>query len=368
MSWLLFAAALFLAYSNGANDNFKGVATLFGTGTANYKRSLTVATLSTLAGSICSIFLAAELVKNFSGRGLIPDALLSTHTFTAVAVGAALTVMLATRIGMPVSTTHGLVGGLVGAGLSAGVSLNLAKLGGTFVLPLIASPLIAACISLAVFSIVTYLKRDRRIPDDPCICTEADWMASPINADAAVAAEHGTRLRTGARAQCESAGAQVVATISLPGVVDALHYFSAGAVSFARGLNDTPKIAGLILLSQGLPIRYGMLLLALSIAIGGALNARRVAETMSKKITTLTRVQGLSANLVTALLVGTASWNGLPVSTTHVSVGSIFGMGVATKSANPKVISEILLSWVLTLPLAAAVTGLVYFVLGHITQ
>ena len=72
---LLFLATLFLAYSNGANDNFKGVATLFGSGTTNYKRAIAWATLTTLAGSVCSIFLADALVKNFSGKGLVPDAL-----------------------------------------------------------------------------------------------------------------------------------------------------------------------------------------------------------------------------------------------------------------------------------------------------
>jgi PiT family inorganic phosphate transporter len=55
---VLFIAVCFLAYANGANDNFKGVATLFGSGTANYRLALGWATLTTLAGSICALFLA----------------------------------------------------------------------------------------------------------------------------------------------------------------------------------------------------------------------------------------------------------------------------------------------------------------------
>lgn len=62
---LLFLAACFLAYSNGANDNFKGVATLFGSGTLNYKKAITWATVTTLLGSIAAIFLASTLVKIF---------------------------------------------------------------------------------------------------------------------------------------------------------------------------------------------------------------------------------------------------------------------------------------------------------------
>ena len=105
----LCVATLFLAYSNGANDNFKGVATLFGSGTANYRRAIAWATITTLAGSLCSLLLAAALVRSFSGKGLVPDEIAGTTGFLlAVAIGAGLTVMLATLTGFPISTTHSL--------------------------------------------------------------------------------------------------------------------------------------------------------------------------------------------------------------------------------------------------------------------
>ena len=69
---LIFTATLFVAYANGANDNFKGVATLFGSGSANYKQAITLATAATFAGCIASVFLAAGLVHAFSGKGLCP--------------------------------------------------------------------------------------------------------------------------------------------------------------------------------------------------------------------------------------------------------------------------------------------------------
>ena len=128
---ILFIAACFLAYSNGANDNFKGVATLFGSGTTNYKKAINWATVTTLAGSVAAIFLAGELVKNFSGKGLVPNELIQNPIFAiSIALGAALTVLLATKIGMPISTTHSLVGALFGAGVVAiGADFNFAKLG-----------------------------------------------------------------------------------------------------------------------------------------------------------------------------------------------------------------------------------------------
>lgn len=72
MALIVFAAVLLLAWSNGANDNFKGVATLYGSGTTTYRKALAWATLTTLAGSLLTLVLAAGLVKTFSGRGLVP--------------------------------------------------------------------------------------------------------------------------------------------------------------------------------------------------------------------------------------------------------------------------------------------------------
>jgi PiT family inorganic phosphate transporter len=115
----LFLAACFLAYANGANDNFKGVASLYGCEAASYRTAIAWATSTTFAGSITAIFLAQALLKKFSGKGLVPDAIVgSTPFLLAVVIGAALTVILATRFGFPISTTHGLMGALIAPGLS----------------------------------------------------------------------------------------------------------------------------------------------------------------------------------------------------------------------------------------------------------
>jgi PiT family inorganic phosphate transporter len=97
---------------------------------------------------------------------------------------------------------------------------------------------------------------------------------------------------------------------------------------------------------------------------GGVFNARRVADTMSHKITSLSHDQGLSANLVTAFLVIFASKLGMPVSTTHVSVGSLFGIGLVSGKANTNVIASIALSWLLTLPCAAVSAMVIYSIIA----
>src|SRR5438067_1736808 len=96
---------VFLAFANGANDNFKGVATLYGSGTANFKGALTWAAIAAALGSITALFFASGLVATFSGKGLVPDAVAATQSYSlAVVLAAAATVMLATRFGFPIST------------------------------------------------------------------------------------------------------------------------------------------------------------------------------------------------------------------------------------------------------------------------
>ena len=99
----LVVVTLFLAYANGANDNFKGVATLFGSRTTNYSRALWWATGTTLLGSCAAVLLPGGLVRAFSGKGLVPETLTNEPDFLlAVGLGAALTVMLATLTGWPI--------------------------------------------------------------------------------------------------------------------------------------------------------------------------------------------------------------------------------------------------------------------------
>jgi PiT family inorganic phosphate transporter len=143
--------------------------------------------------------------------------------------------------------------------------------------------------------------------------------------------------------------------------------FSARARSASHGgLNDTPKVAALLLVVQALDIRAGMVLIASGMALGGWLNAHRVAETMSHGITGMNHGQGFAANMATALLVIGASRLGLPVSTTHVSVGALFGIGVTTGQAHLGVVAGIVLSWLVTLPCAALIGGVMYWLLTRV--
>lgn len=365
---ILFIATCFLSYANGANDNFKGVATLFGSGTTNYQRAIGWATITTFAGSICSIFLAERLLKNFTGKGLVPVEITASPEFlTAVAMGAGLTVLLTALRGLPISTTHSLVGGLVGSGFMAvGSDVNFSFLGKTFFIPLLVSPLIAVCLAAILYIGFRFIRNTFGITKEWCACvgeTNEFVPVANLPAEQAIHFSQTIDASIDTETNCQLHYTSNFLGINLQKLLDIGHYISAGMVSFARGLNDTPKIVALLIAINGLSIKLGMLAVAIGIAIGGLMNARRIAETMGKKITPMSHGQGFAANLVTGFMVIFASRLGVPVSTTHVSVGSLFGIGLITGKANKRVVSEILLSWLLTLPVAAFLSIVSYWLI-----
>ena len=354
MTWVVLGAVTLLAWSNGSNDNFKGVSALYGSGSTSYKSALALATIAQLAGSLLTLALAAALMKTFSAKGLVPDAVATSRIFLgAVALGAGLTVLLATFFGLPVSTTHGLMGALIGAGLATGAGVNFAVLGKSFVLPLLLSPVLAVAITSMLYPIAHRLRARMGIARESCVCIEKEYVPVRLATAGGPAVAAKIQLAVTAGASCERYGGVVVG-LSAQRVLDALHLLAAGAVCFARGLNDTPKVVALLIAAQAVSPHVGLPLVGVAMAVGGLVGARRVAETMARKITPLNAGQGFVASLTTAGLVIAASWFGLPVSTTHVATGGLFGIGAVTGQARPKTVIAILTAWVTTLPLGAA--------------
>lgn len=368
MDWpiIIVGATLFVAYANGANDNFKGVATLFGSGTTDYRKALGWATITTLAGSVAAFFVATQLISNFQGKGLVPAELSESEPFvTAVVLGAALTVILATKMGMPISTTHSLTGALFGSGLVAvGLDLGFRALAVKFLIPLLISPLCALAIASFGFPLLNLLLKRAGLNQENCLCVEAGTpsMVTPEGVRF-IETTPGLRVIVDREAACAWPQSGTILGINGQKLLDAGHFISAGAVSFARGLNDTPKIVALGLVAGALDLHLAILLVAATMAFGGLLNARTVAQTVSKKITGMEPDHGLWANLVTSFLVIFASKWGIPVSTTHVSCGALFGIGIANGRAQWNTIRSILMAWLLTLPTAALLSAAVYLLI-----
>ncbi len=366
---LILAAVVCLAFANGANDNFKGVATLFGSGTTNYRRALSWATVTTLLGSLTAVLLAGKLLKSFSGKGLVADELVASPEYgAAVALGAGLTVLLATRMGMPISTTHGLVGALIGAGYAAGSEISLGKLGGGSFAPLLMSPVIAVAATVVLYPIFTRTRRHWGITSETCLCVGNETIEVVPAACQATALQQAEQLsvQVGDVVTCQSRYRGTMLGVDAMTMLDRLHRLAAGLVSFARALNDTPKIAALLLLAPALGGTGSTALVGVIIAIGGVVSARRVAETMSQKITAMNHGQGFTANLVTGAIVIGASRFGLPVSTTHVSCGSLFGLGTITRQGHWGTIGKIMGAWLVTLPMAAAMGGVCFWIIRSV--
>jgi PiT family inorganic phosphate transporter len=368
MSLIILLPVVCLAYANGANDNFKGVATLFGSGTADYRRALWWGTAATFAGSVAAIVLAERLLSSFSGKGLVSAALTADARYlAAVACGAALTVLVATFIGMPVSTTHALVGALVGAGWAAGSSINLENLGTVFFLPLVASPALALVVTALCYALLHRVRVQAGIGEVSCFCVGRETIEAVPRLDSALTIARVEQLTTsiGTAVTCRSRYTGRFFGFEVSDLVDRLHYLSAGAVSFARGVNDTPKMAALLLVAPEFGKGAAIGIVAVLILIGGLTSARRVAETMSRKITAINHGQGFTANLVTSVVVLLAGHFGLAVSTTHVSCGALFGIGTINGQARWKTIGAILVAWATTVPCGAALGAAAYRLLRY---
>src|SRR5438034_8913560 len=290
---LLMLAATLLAYANGTNDNVTGVASLFGSRTCSYRTAILWATVTTFAGSIMSIFLAQALLTKFSGKGIVSDHFAGSESFLlAVAVGAGLTVILATLTGFPISTTHALTGAVIGCRfIAVGSQVNLAALGKGFVLPLLLSPALAMVGAGILYIPLHALRIATGVTKEWCICVGAEErtvaMPQPSSLFALGSVGSTITLAVDEQENCRERYAGSFLGFGSQQIMDAAHFLSAGIVSLARGLNDTPKVVALLLLWRALDIRWGFVAIASAMAIGGLCNARKVAETMSQKITAM---------------------------------------------------------------------------------
>ena len=360
MTVALIVVVLVLGFANGANDNFKPMATVYGSRTLSYRQSITLATVAQIIGSLASVVLAAGLVKAFGGKGLVPDETVASPAFLmAVGSGAAVAVLVATRIGMPISTTHGLLGGLAGAGLAiAPTDLAWSALGSRFALPLLVSPLLAVGATVLIYPILRGTRRRMGIGSETCLCVgEVATASDAVPSGGACQVQCAATVTIGDSAACREQYVGAVAGINAQRVVDGLHISSGFTLGVARGLNDTPKVLALLVAASwsGIPIQMSLAIIAVAMAAGGLLQARRVANTLSRRITEMNTGQGLLANVVASSLVIGASFASLPVSTTHVSTSAIFGIGAWNRRTDWSVVGEILMAWLFTLPVAAAV-------------
>ncbi len=363
LSLALVLMVLLLSYYNGANDISKGIATLAGSGTVKDRTAILWGTLTTLLGAFVAIGLTSALVRTFSS-GIITSPITSSTFPLAVALGACGWLFIATTTGLPVSTTHAITGGLVGAGLALfgaediAWSLLLKKI----VLPLAISPLVSFGLAQLLFPITRLALGNAQ---QYCVCMEVQHVAPVVLSGGTLA------LRSTPSEVIIDKNENCNRTVSGPvklNVLDGLHWLTSGLTSFARGMNDTPKIAALLIGVSSLYATVNIATLfgivAFAMMLGGLLNGRKVLNTLARKITAIDPLTGFTANLGSAALIITGTFYGLPFSTTHVTTSAIVGISTRTQSgASWRVVRDILFAWLVTLPTAAVIAYVIGLVL-----
>jgi PiT family inorganic phosphate transporter len=351
LAMLTIVAAAFLAFANGANDVSKGVATLAGSGRASYRSAIAWGTFWTFVGGTASLVISVGLIQAFTSAIVGPD-VLSMSTFPlAVALGAATWVILASVTGLPVSTTHALTGAIVGVALTAGGTgaVRWWALLSSIAAPLALSPLVSAFIGYGMHAVAERLS-------PACVCVEDDVHSYATNADGSIAAVLLPQIVT------SSTGCSTAATGGRFMPAGALHWGSAAALSFARGVNDNAKLATMAALglsASGAQLWVAFAVTAAAMTVGSYTAGVRVTRTLGERVVHMDRETGLAASLVAAALVMTASFYTLPVSTTHVSTGAIVGAGM--RQGNGAVewsrVGAFAIAWVGTLPITAALAA-----------
>lgn len=303
-----------LAAANGANDVSKGVATLAGAGVVAYRTAILWGTAMTLVGALLSIQLGRGMGSLFS-KGIV-DASPTAAFALAVLLGTTSWVALASVLKLPVSTTHAIVGSLVGAGLVLDASaVQWQGVARKVVVPLLLSIVVAYAISVVLGFVA------KRLLDH---------------------APEGSGVNT---------------------VISVLHWVSSGATSCARGLNDTPKIAaigGFALLPAGYSATTVSLIVALAMAVG-SLAGVRVARQLGSKVLKMSHLEGFTANLSTAGLVGAGALLAWPMSTTQVSTGAIVGAaGGQLSRLSGRTLRDFAIAWLITPIFGALVAATAY--------
>jgi PiT family inorganic phosphate transporter len=396
-------AGFYMAWTIGANDVANALGTSVGSGALTLGAAVVVAGMLEFAGA----FLVGGHVTDTVRKGILDTALLGPDSQLLLygmlgSLAAAGTLLLgATWLGQPVSTTHSIVGAIVGFG-AVGLGIDAVSWGkvGQIVVSWITSPLIGGTLSFGIFVLIRRLILDRDSPEDeavrygPVFFFVVGFVISLVTlfkglknlnldldltqsllASTAVglmgAAAGRVFLRRAHARRVTVAGNRFY---NVERIFVVLQILTACAVAFAHGSNDVANaigpLAAVLQVASGVAtdakaaVEPWMLLLGgIGIVLGLATWGYRVMETVGKRITELTPSRGFAAELGAALTIVLASRLGIPVSTTHILVGSVLGVGLARGigALDLRVVGTIFMSWVATLPIAAMLSVFFFY-------
>ena len=403
---LSFIFRLYMTWGIGANDVANAMGTSVGSRAITVKQAILIAAVFEFTGA----FIAGGNVTSTIRKGIVDPTPIANQPeilvfgMLAALLAAAVWLMIASWRGWPVSTTHAIVGALVGFAL-VGIGADAVHWGkiGLIVASWVISPAVGGFLAFSlmmsirkfilntespfesarkwgpvyvfllgfVISLVTLFKGLKHLKLD--LSVEMSFLAALVFG-LIIAAIGSTLIR---RVKVDPDADRKYHFASVEKIFTPMMIFSACSMAFAHGSNDVangigPLAAVASVISSGgeiaqkaaLPL-WILVLGGTGIVLGLATLGYRVMKTIGTKITQLTPTRGFSAELAAAATVVLASRTGLPVSTTHILVGAVIGVGLArgVGAIDLRVVGKIVVSWVVTLPAGGILAALFFFAL-----
>ncbi len=325
---VIVAIGLFFDFTNGFHDTANAVATSIATRVLPPSVAILMCAILNFCGALVS-----QKVANTVAKGLVETQFATQEVILAALIGAIVWNLVTWYFGIPNSSSHALIGGLVGAALvHGGLHAVIWKgVGYKVIFPMVAFPIIGGVGGWLVMTLLNHLFA-RKSPHQV-----SHWFTN-------------------------------------------LQRLTAATVSFNHGQNDAQKTMGVITLAlvafhvyhphsakASIPI-WVVLSCATAMGLGTASGGWRIIKTLGQKITRLDPINGFAAEASASVVLFSASQLGMPVSTTHIVSGSVFGVGIAKRQNAVRwgYAERMVAAWVLTLPAAALIAGLCLFAIGHI--
>jgi PiT family inorganic phosphate transporter len=395
---------LFMAWGIGANDVANAMATSVGSKALTIRQAILVAAIFEFLGAV----LAGGAVTSTIRQGIVDADLLSgtpellIYGMLSSLLAAGTWLLIASKNGWPVSTTHSIVGAIVGFA-AVGIGLDAVKWSqvGTIILSWVVSPLTAGFIAFLIYESVQRLilrqddpleKARRYVPIYIFLAAFTITLVTLLKGLSHVGMEISlTRsylLAVGIAATIAVVGAFAIRRIKPDKKLDKKQHFytvervfavlmvvTACSMAFAHGSNDVANaigpLAAVISVAQSGIVGsksaippWVLMLGGAGIVVGLATYGRHVIATVGQKITQLTPSRGFAAELAAATTIVIASGTGLPISTTHTLVGAVLGVGLARgiDAIDLRVVGRVMLSWVVTIPVGAGLAILFFFI------
>ena len=316
----LIGVALLFDFLNGLHDAANSIATVVSTRVLSPQVAVVWAAFFNF---IAFLFFGLHVAETI-GKGIVDVDIITPSVVFGALMGAITWNVVTWLLGIPSSSSQALIGGLLGAGISAG-GLGVVESSGVI------KTSVAIFLSPTLGMLVAIL-----------LVVLTSWLFKPVNA--------GIADRSFRR----------------------LQLVSAAAYSLGHGANDAQKTMGIIavlLFSQGMLgsefyVPFWVVISAqTAMGLGTLMGGWRIVHTMGSKITRLTPHQGFCAETGGAIMLFSATWLGIPVSTTHTITGCIMGVGAARRASAVRwgVAGNIIVAWIITLPASAVIAALFYW-------